>query len=338
MTERRRAEAEIVLADEVQARYNFEEIIGQSTSLEEALKQVELVAPMDTSVLILGETGTGKEVICRAIHHSSPRNKKPLVKLNVAAIPSGLIESELFGHEKGSFTGAISQKQGRFELAHEGSIFLDEIGDLPLETQPKLLRLLQEQEFERVGGTRTIKVDIRVIAATHRNLEQMVRDGEFREDLFYRLNVFPISLPPLRDRREDIPVLANYFDNRICTRFGRQPCGFSKEAMDQLLDYRWPGNVRELENIVERAIILCGGETIRREHVRVESVSAAGGHAMGDIELRPLQEVERDHIVAALRTCDGKVSGKGGAADRLGLKPSTLESRMKKLGISREDL
>ena len=336
VTERRRAE--ILLADEVQARYNFEEIIGQSTSLEEALKQVELVAPTDTSVLILGETGTGKEVICRAIHHSSPRNKKPLVKLNVAAIPSGLIESELFGHEKGAFTGAISQKQGRFELAHEGSIFLDEIGDLPLETQPKLLRLLQEQEFERVGGTRTIKVDIRVIAATHRNLEQMVRDGEFREDLFYRLNVFPISLPPLRDRREDIPVLANYFDNRICARFGRPPCGFNKEALDQLLEYRWPGNVRELENIVERAIILCRGEAIGREHVKVESVSAAGAHQEGDIELKPLQEVERDYIVAALRTCEGKVSGKDGAADRLGLKPSTLESRMKKLGISREDL
>ena len=189
-----------------------------------------------------------------------------------------------------------------------------------------------------MGGTRTIKVDIRVIAATHRNLEQMVRDGEFREDLFYRLNVFPLSLPPLRGRREDIPVLANYFDNRICARFGRPPCGFNKEALDQLLEYRWPGNVRELENIVERAIILCRGETIGREHVKVESVSAADAHQEGDIELKPLQEVERDYIVAALRTCEGKVSGKDGAADRLGLKPSTLESRMKKLGISREDL
>ncbi len=256
------------------------------------------------------------------------------MKLNVAAIPSGLIESELFGHEKGAFTGAISQKRGRFELAHEGTIFLDEIGDLPLDTQPKLLRLLQEQEFERVGGTRTIEVDIRVIAATHRNLEEMVRQGEFREDLFYRLNVFPIPLPPLRQRREDIPVLANYFDNRIGTRFGRSPRGFSEKAMARLVEYRWPGNVRELENIVERANILSGGRTIQRDHVQVKSSSAS----IGNDQLKPLQEIEREHIVAALRASNGKVSGKGGAAERLGLKPSTLESRMKRLGIGRERL
>ena len=324
--------AELVLKDEVQAKYNFEEIIGQSTSLEETLKQVELVAPTDTSALIVGETGTGKELICRAIHNSSPRGKKPLVKLNVAAIPSGLIESELFGHEKGAFTGAISQKRGRFELAHEGTIFLDEIGDFPLDTQPKLLRVVQEQEFERVGGTRTIKVNVRVIAATHRNLKEMVQQGDFREDLFYRLNVFPISLPSLRDRQEDIPVLARYFDNRICARFGRPPCGFTEEAMQRLLDYRWPGNVRELENIVERAIILSGSRTIEPEHVQVEIGTASVG------EVKPLQEMERAHIVAALRASNGKVSGKDGAAERLGMKPSTLESRMKKLGISRDSV
>ena len=306
LTEHKRAE--LVIADEVQAKYNFEEIIGHSTSLEDALKQVELVAPTSTSALIVGETGTGKELICRAIHHLSQRSVKPLVKLNVAAIPSGLIESELFGHEKGAFTGAISQKRGRFELAHEGTIFLDEIGDLPLETQPKLLRLLQEREFERVGGTRTIEVDIRVIAATHRNLEEMVRQGEFREDLFYRLNVFPIPLPPLRQRREDIPVLAKYFDNRIGARFGRAPCGFSEEAMERLLDYRWPGNVRELENIVERAAILSGGITIQRDQVQVDS---GGSASVADDQLKPLQEIEREHIVAALRASNGKSEWQG---------------------------
>ena len=332
LTEHRRAE--LVLADEVQARYNFEEIIGHSRSLKKTLKQVELVAPTDTSALIIGETGTGKELICRAIHHSSPRGKMPLVKLNVAAIPSGLIESELFGHEKGAFTGAISQKRGRFELAHGGTIFLDEIGDLPLDTQPKLLRLLQEQEFERVGGTRTISVNIRVIAATHRDLNEMVRAGRFREDLFYRLNVFPISLPPLRDRKEDIPVLAGYFDNRICGRFGRPACGFTDEAMKRLLDYPWPGNVRELENIVERAIILSSGRSIEAEHVQVE----IGTDLLGDEKLKPLREMEREHVLAALRVSNGKVSGKDGAAELLGMKASTLESRIKSLGISRENL
>ena len=330
ITERKRAEQ--ALHDEVTTKYNYEEIIGKSAALQEVLKQVELVAPTDTSVLILGETGTGKELICRALQHLSPRRASPLVKLNCAAIPSGLIESELFGHEKGAFTGAISQKRGRFELAHGGTIFLDEIGDIPIETQPKLLRLLQEQEFERVGGGKTIKVDTRVIAATHRDLEQMVSDGTFRQDLFYRLNIFPITLPPFRDRKEDIPLLAKYFADRVCTRQGRPLCELSDAALQRLLSYSWPGNVRELENIVERAVILCGGQTIDEEHIQVEvgvSPGAKGG-------IQPLEEVEKAHIVAALKTTNGKVSGKGGAAELLGLKPTTLVSRMKKLGIDRE--
>ena len=331
-----RKRAEQNLADEVQAKYNYEEITGDSDSLRNVLEQVELVAPTDASALILGETGTGKELICRAIHHLSNRADASLVKLNCAAIPSGLIESELFGHEKGAFTGAITQKQGRFESAHGGTLFLDEIGDIPLETQPKLLRLLQEQEFERVGGTRTIKVDVRVIAATHRNLEAMVQDGEFRQDLFYRLNVFPLLLPPLRDRPQDIPPLASLFVNRVCGRWGRPPCAITGDAMHHLLRYHWPGNVRELENLIERAVILCGGKTIEKDHVQVQVEAVPPDVDSGAI--RELREVEADHIRAALRASGGRVSGKGGAAELLGLKPTTLEARMKKLSIVRDGI
>ncbi|MBI2503197.1 MAG: sigma 54-interacting transcriptional regulator [Candidatus Latescibacteria bacterium] len=330
LTERERAEQ--ILADEVKARYNYEEIVGKSAALQEVLGQVELVAATDTSVLLLGETGTGKELICRAIHHASARRSESLVKLNCAAIPSGLIESELFGHERGAFTGAISQKRGRFELAHGGTIFLDEIGDIPLETQPKLLRLLQEREFERVGGTRTIEVDVRVIAATHRDLGRMVEEGTFRRDLFYRLNVFPISLPPLRERREDILALAKYFAHRIGSRLGYPPCEISEAARERLLAYAWPGNVRELENIIERALILCRGRTIDRQHILVEIDPVAPAEA----RVRSLEEVEKEHILAALRAAGGRVSGRGGAAEMLGLKPTTLESRMKKLGLRPE--
>lgn len=282
--------------------------------------------------MILGETGTGKELVCRAIHHLSPRQDKPLVKLNCAAIPSGLVESELFGHEKGAFTGAISRKQGRFELAHGGTIFLDEIGDIPLETQPKLLRLLQEQEFERVGATRTLRADVRVIAATHRNLEERVASGDFREDLFYRLNVFPIELPSLRDRAEDIPLLARYFAERIAARRGRPPCDFNETAIDRLMKYPWPGNVRELENVVERALILSEGATIDERHVMLDERQPDATTA----SMNTLQEVERRHILGVLETTAWKVSGKGGAAEILDLNPSTLLSRMKKLGIARE--
>jgi len=334
LTERERARQ--VLDDEVQAKYNYEEIVGKSPALHETLRQAQLVAPTDSSVLILGETGTGKELVCRAIHHQSPRSDKPMIKLNCAAIPSGLIESELFGHEKGAFTGAIAQKRGRFELAHEGTIFLDEIGDIPLETQPKLLRLLQEQEFERVGGNRTIQVDVRIIAATHRDLAAMVQEREFREDLFYRLNVFPVQLPPLRERPEDIPLLARYFAQRVCARLGRPPCEFSDAATERLTAYGWPGNVRELENIVERSVILAGGRTIDREHVQVERRRAPSEEGNGEA-IRPLQDMEREHIIAALRQTGGKVSGRDGAAELLELKPSTLDSRMRKLGIRAGD-
>jgi len=334
LTERERARQ--VLDDEVQAKYNYEEIVGTSPALQETLRQAQLVAPTDSSVLIHGGTGTGKELVCRAIHHQSARSDKPMIKLNCAAIPSGLIESELFGHEKGAFTGAIAQKRGRFELAHEGTIFLDEIGDIPLDTQPKLLRLLQEQEFERVGGSRTIQVDVRVIAATHRHLAQMVRDGEFREDLFYRLNVFPVQLPPLRQRPEDIPLLARYFAQRVCARLGRPACELSDAATERLTAYGWPGNVRELENIVERAVILSGGQTIEPRHVQVERRQTPRVEQSG-VAIRPLQDMEREHIIAALREAGGKVSGRGGAAELLGLKPSTLDSRMRKLGIRAAD-
>ncbi len=319
-----------VLADEVQANYNYEEIIGESGALREVLNQVELVASTDTSVLILGESGTGKELICRALHHQSPRSAEPLIKLNCAAIPSGLIESELFGHEKGAFTGAVAQKRGRFELAHEGTIFLDEIGDLPLETQPKLLRLLQDQEFERVGGTRTIEVNVRVVAATHRNLEEMVREGDFREDLFYRLNVFPIRLPPLRERPEDIPLLAAYFAHKACAAMGKSTGKISDHALRRLQGYPWPGNVRELQNIMERGVILSQGMDLEAEHIQVEPVASATDNP----GIQTLQEIEKNHIVNALRAAKGKVSGRGGAAELLGLKPTTLGSRMKKLGVS----
>ena len=320
------------LLDEVKSQYNFEEIIGKSAALNDVMGKTNLVATTDASVLILGETGTGKELVCRAIHHLSPRRDKPLVKLNCAAIPSGLVESELFGHEKGAFTGAISRKQGRFELAHGGTIFLDEIGDIPLETQPKLLRLLQEQEFERVGATRTLRADVRVITATHRNLEERVASGDFREDLFYRLNVFPIELPSLRDRAEDIPLLARYFAERIAARHGRPPCDFNETAIDRLMKYPWPGNVRELENVVERALILSEGATIDERHVMLDERQPDATTA----SMNTLQEVERRHILGVLETTAWKVSGKGGAAEILDLNPSTLLSRMKKLGIARE--
>ena len=322
---------EVALHDEVKTQYYYEDIIGESVAIQEVFQQVELVSQTDAAVLILGETGTGKELICRAIHHRSRRGSSPLVKLNCAAIPAGLVESELFGHEKGAFTGAISRKLGRFELAHEGTIFLDEIGDIPPELQPKLLRILQEQEFERVGGVRSIKVDTRLIAATHRNLEQAVSDGAFREDLFYRLNVFPITLPPLRSRTEDIPLLARFFVDRVCGRYGWPPCEVTPTAMQSLAAYSWPGNVRELENVVERAIILSRGQDVESAHIHI-------GEVRNHDEppgIRSLKEAEREHILAALEATQWKVSGPEGAAELLDVKPTTLEARMKMLNIVR---
>lgn len=310
----------------------FEDIVGQSPGLRNILKQVETVAATDVTVLILGETGTGKDLIARAIHQLSSRGEKSLVKLNCSAIPTGLLESELFGHEKGAFTGAISQKIGRLELAHQGTFFLDEIGDLPLELQPKLLRALQEKEFERLGGTRTIPVDARLVAATNRDLGKMVTDREFRSDLYYRLKVFPISIPPLRERRDDIPMLVNYFVTKHARSLNRKIRTIPDEVMKALVRWDWPGNIRELENFIERSVILSNGPTLR---VPLAELEMPAGTPDGDDAT--LETNQRDHILRMLRESKGVISGPDGAAARLGLKRTTLNSKMKKLGIERKD-
>lgn len=320
------------LEEELQTEYPFEEIIGGSRALKAVLKQAESVAREEATVLILGETGTGKELIARAIHDLSPRRGRTFVKLNCSAIPAGLLESELFGHERGAFTGAIAQKIGRLELAHEGTLFLDEIGDLPLELQPKILRALQEREFDRLGGTKTIPVNVRLIAATNRNLAKMVADREFRSDLYYRLKVFPIEIPPLRERREDIPVLVNYFVDKLANRMKRQIVSVPKETIEALQNWSWPGNVRELENFLERAVILTSGPVLRAPLAELEVPREA---ARG-VDNR-LESAEREHILRVLRECKGLIGGAGGAAERLGLKRTTLNSKMKKLRITRKD-
>ena len=308
----------------------FEQIIGNSPALESVLEQVEQVAPTDSTVLIQGETGTGKELISRAIHNLSMRCGRPFIKLNCAAIPFDLLESELFGHEKGAFTGAIAQKIGRFESANKGTLFLDEVGDIPLALQPKLLRVLQEQEFERLGGTRTHQVDVRLVAATHRNLADMVKRNEFRSDLYYRLNVFPIPLPPLRERREDIPALVEHYVEIYARRMGRQIEHIPPETMSALTSYQWPGNIRELQNFIERSVILTSGNAL---HPPLESLrSAAEPESLGPITL---EDAERDHIRKTLEQTRWVVAGPNGAAARLGIKRSTLYFRMQKLGISR---
>ena len=329
----RLTEEKLILEDEMRSGYQFEEIVGESPALRHVLQQVETVAPTDSTVLLLGETGTGKERVARAIHNLSRRSQAPFVKINCAAIPTGLLESELFGHEKGAFTGAIAQKVGRFELAEGGTIFLDEVGDIPLELQPKLLRVLQEQEFERLGGNRTIRVDTRVVAATNRDLSAMVAERQFRSDLYYRLNVSPIRVPPLRERTEDIPLLARFFAQMYSRRLGRNIETIPSATMDALVRYPWPGNVRELENLIERAVILSPGSVLRvplaELHGREDVSPAASG---------TLEQIEREHILQALRATHWKLSGSGGAAARLGIKRTTLQSRMKKLGISRDTL
>jgi formate hydrogenlyase transcriptional activator len=310
----------------------FEQLIGNSPALEAVLEQVERVAPTDSTVLIQGETGTGKELIARAIHNLSSRCGRPFIKLNCAAIPLDLLESELFGHEKGAFTGAIAQKVGRFELADRGTLFLDEIGDIPAVLQPKLLRVLQEQEFERLGGTRTHQVDVRVVAATNRNLAEMVKRNEFRSDLFYRLNVFPISLPPLRERRGDIPALVEHFVEIYSRRMARQIEHIAPETMSALCSYHWPGNIRELQNFVERSVILSSGDVL---HVPLtELASSFETESSGAVTL---EDAERDHIRKILESTKWVVAGPNGAAARLGIKRSTLYFRMQKLGISRSN-
>ena len=311
------------------ATHKFGAIVGTSTALQNVLNQVEVVAPTESTVLLLGETGTGKELIARAILNVSSRSNRPFVKLNCAAIPSGLLESELFGHEKGAFTGAVAQKVGRFELAHGGTLFLDEVGDIPLELQPKLLRVLQEQEFERLGSTRTIRVDVRLIAATNRDLAQMAAEKQFREDLYYRLNVFPIRIPPLRERVGDIPLLVRYDVDKYAQRMNKRIETITEAAMAALCRYTWPGNVRELQNFIERAVILTPDSDLKIQIRELQdSIPIASTTA------NTLEDVEREHILQTLRETDGVIGGRHGAAARLGLKRTTLLSKMERLGIS----
>ena len=306
-------------------------IVGRDGGLRAVISQVHVVAPTSAAVLITGETGTGKEVIAKTIHELSPRRKRNLVKVNCAAIPAGLLESELFGHEKGAFTGALMQKKGRFELADGGTLFLDEIGDIPLELQPKLLRVLQEQEFERLGSTKTIHVSVRIVAATHRDLPEMIREGKFREDLFYRLNVFPVAIPALRERREDIPLLVNYFVSKLSRQMGRQITTVVPRTMELLTTHPWRGNVRELANFIERAVVLSPGEELTIPPGEFTAPCSA------EMTQPPrFEQAARDVILDALKAASGRVAGKGGAAERLGLKRTTLQNKMRKLGITRK--
>jgi DNA-binding NtrC family response regulator len=314
---------------------NFSELVGQSATLRRVLNEVETVAPTDSTVLICGETGTGKELIARAVHHLSLRRSNPFVKLNCAAIPSGLLESELFGHEKGAFTGAILQRIGRFELANRGTIFLDEIGDIPIELQPKLLRVLQEREFERLGSTRTIRTDVRMIAATNVNLTERVDDKRFRSDLYYRLSVFPLLIPPLRERREDIPLLVNHFVQKYARRMNKQIDTIPAAAMAALSDYLWPGNVRELENFIERSVILSHDSVLQLPLAELEQQTTAFLLPESESIHANLKEVEREHILRTLKDTKWRIGGRTGAAARLGMKRTTLQSLVKRLGIDR---
>lgn len=321
----------IYLQEEIKIQHNFEEIISKSNELKKVLLKVEQVASTDATVLILGETGTGKELIARAVHNISDRRDRPLVKVNCASLPANLVESELFGHEKGAFTGALARKIGRFELANGGTIFLDEIGDLSLDLQSKLLRVLQEGEFERLGNPRVIKINVRIIAATNRDLEQAMENGEFRGDLYYRLNVFPILTPPLRDRKEDIPLLVKHFMHKYSGRIGKKVDKVSQKVIDTFMQYNWPGNVRELENIIERAVIISRGDTLE-----LGDWIPAKNKLYSHPKSETLAEIEKDHINNVLELTGWRVSGEKGAAKILGLKPTTLEARMKKLGIERK--
>src|SRR5579864_1613828 len=335
------AQENLYLEDEIRSDANFKDIVGKSQELRRVLKLVETVAPTDSTALIYGETGTGKELIARAIHNLSSRRSRTFVRLNCAAIPAGLLESELFGHEKGAFTGAFAQRIGRLELANNGTLFLDEIGDLPPELQPKILRVLQEREFERLGSARTLSTNVRLIAATNRDLSTMVQEGKFRSDLFFRLNVFPVDLPPLRERREDIPLLVRHFAEHFSRRMNKTIETISPATMDALCRYPWPGNVRELQNVVERAVILSRGPALVVPLAEMDRHSTPE-QALEDAPVRSarrqpvrsiLSEVDRDQIIRALRDANGRVGGPDGAASRLGLKRTTFITRMKKLGI-----
>jgi formate hydrogenlyase transcriptional activator len=345
----RLAVEKLYLEEEIRSEFNFEEIVGDSPALKRALAQVELAAPAGTTVLLLGETGTGKELFARAIHNLSPRRDRTFVKVNCAAIPSGLLESELFGHERGAFTGAINQKIGRFELADRGTLFLDEVGDIPLELQPKLLRVLQEQEFERLGGNKTQRVDVRLVAATNQDLSKLVAERAFRSDLFYRLNVFPIQIPALRERAEDIPLLVSYFVQRFSRSLNKAVEYIPAEAMEALTHYSWPGNVRELENLIERAVLLSPGKELRVPLSELKSAalaattgvdSSASSTSFTSVAsltspISTLEEAERQHILRALKQTQWRIAGPRGAANILGMKRTTLQARMRKLGIRR---
>jgi formate hydrogenlyase transcriptional activator len=331
ITDRKRADElerqNVYLREAFDADLHFGEIVGRSAAMQQVFRSIALVADTDSSVLLLGETGTGKELIARAVHRMSGRRSHVMVKVNCAALPATLVESELFGHERGAFTGAVQQKKGRFELAHNGTIFLDEVGELPLEAQVKLLRVLQEQEFERVGGAHTVRVNTRVVAATNRNLADEVRRGAFRSDLFFRLNIFPIDVPPLRARRDDIPVLVQHFVRQFSERLRRRVEGVETAALEQLIGYAWPGNVRELANVLERAVILCDGRRLQSSHLALASAAPVAD------DLCSLEEAERRHIVKALERSAGVLAGPNGAAALLGVNRSTLWSRMRKLGV-----
>jgi formate hydrogenlyase transcriptional activator len=333
ITERKHTEdlarQNIYLQEQLQHQLDYGDIIGVSEAMQNVFHHIDRVAATDATVLLTGETGTGKQMVARAIHQRSRRKERVLIEVNCSALPANLIESELFGHEKGAFTGAASQKQGRFELAHKGTLFLDEVGDLAPEIQTKLLRVLQEQEFERVGGTRTHKVDIRIIAATNRDLEEDIKSGRFRSDLYYRLNIFPIFIPPLRERREDIAPLVNYFLHKFSSRMGKQIKSIHPLVLDMLMQSEWPGNVRELANIMERAVIFCEGETLQPSHINGLSNTIETNE-----DFLSMEQLERRHILEALRRANGVLAGPKGAAAMLGLNRSTLWSRMRKLGIS----
>jgi len=326
-------EQKLYLESEIESEYNFEDIVGKSAALRKVLDQVAIVAPTSSTVLLHGETGTGKELVARALHNLSPRRERTFVRLNCAAIPSGLVESELFGHEKGAFTGALMQKKGRFELADHGTLFLDEIGDITMDLQPKLLRALQEQEFERLGSTKTIHVDVRLIAATHRDLEGMIRNNQFREDLFYRLRVFPIEIPPLRERREDIQLLVHFFVSRFSRRMQKRIRSVPRPAMEALVNADWRGNIRELENFIERCVILTQGDELNVPRAELNRSAGRTVVAAGST----FEQAERQAILDALKGASGRIAGKGGAAERLGLKRTTLQNKMRRLSITRAD-
>ncbi len=340
INERKQAEEElnklqlqnIYLQEEIKTEYNFEKIVGASTAMKKVFKNIGKVAVTDSTVLLTGETGTGKELIARAIHHLSSRKDNMMVKVNCGALPSGLVESELFGHEKGAFTGATTKRKGRFELADGGAIFLDEVGELPLDTQTKLLRVSEQQEFERVGGTQTLNVNVRIIAATNRDLEEAIKQGAFRSDLFYRLNIFPIPIPALRERMDDIPLLTNYFIKKLSGRIGKKIESINPKVLEMMMSYNWPGNVRELANLLERAVILCEGRVLQGHHM---GIPIRPPSTETEEKLATLEDSERLHIINALQKTGGVVGGPEGAAKLLDMNRSTLLSRMRKLGINK---